>query len=239
MKTQSISYYLTFPDQSQTMFLLEIDLATMELINHLPDSLPDWTRLTFHQCPHCPLDSVRHPYCPLAANQVNIIKQIGPFLPYHKVHLEVVTAERKMTQETSLQAAFGSLMGLVMPLSGCPHAAYFKPMARFHVPLANASETMYRSVSMYFMAQYFLHKDGKSVDLNLTGLSRIYENIHTVNASIAERFIAASAQDSSVDALVQLDIYAMTFLGILEEPLQELRPLFSAYFDEYAPVLSR
>ena len=239
METLSIYYYLAFPDQSQTVFLLEIDPAKMELINNIPEALPGWTNLTFHQCPHCPLDSARHPYCPLAANQVNIIKQIGPFLPYHKVQLEVVTAERKITQDTTLQAAFGSLMGLVMPLSGCPYTAYFKPMARFHVPLANASETMYRSVAMYFMAQYFLHKEGKSVDLNLTGLSRIYENIHVVNTSIAERFLAASTQDSSVDALVQLDIYAMTFLGILEEPLQELRPLFSAYFEEYAPVSSR
>ena len=239
METRSIYYYLTFPDQSQTLFLLEIDPDRMELINNIPDPLPAWTDLTFHQCPHCPLDRSRQPYCPLAANQVNIIKQIGPFLPYHKVLMEVVTDERKITQTATLQAAFGSLMGLVMPLSGCPHTAYFKPMARFHVPLANASETMYRSVAMYFMAQYFLHKEGKSVDLNLTGLSRIYENIHVVNTSIAERFLAASTQDSSVDALVQLDIYAMTFLGILEEPLQELRPLFSAYFEEYAPVSSR
>ena len=82
---------------------------------------------------------------------------------------------------------------------------------------------------MFFMAQYFLHKDGHPMDCDLNGLTQIYENIHTVNATLAERFLAASKRDSSIDALVQLDIYAMTFLGILDEPLEELRPLFHAF----------
>ena len=232
MENLSVYYYLTFPDASQAMFHLQIDPVTFELVNNIPDALPAWTKLTFHQCSHCPLDAAKYPYCPLAANQVNIVKQIGKFLPYQKVNIEVITSERKMAQETTLQSAFGAIMGLVMPLSGCPHTAFFKPMARFHLPLASAAETMYRAVSMYYMAQYFLHKDGKSVDLNLQGLSQIYENIHIVNAALAERFLAARAQDSSVDAVVQLDIHAMTFLGILEEPLNELRPLFHAYLQQ-------
>jgi hypothetical protein len=82
------------------------------------------------------------------------------------------------------------------------------------------------------MAQYFLSKEGKEPDLDLKGLAEIYENIHTVNTAIAERLLAASHKDSSVDAVVQLDVYAMTFLGIPEEPLEEIRPLFSSYFEK-------
>jgi hypothetical protein len=188
--------------------------------------------LTFQQCSHCPLDPNQHPYCPLAANLVNIVTRFSTFLPYEEVHLDVISEDRVTSQDTTIQAAVGSLMGLVMATSGCPHTVYFKPMARFHVPLASTEETIYRSVSMYLMAQYFLHKEGKAIDLNLEGLAQIYENSHIVNTTIAERFLAASKKDSSIDAVVQLDIYAMTFLGIPEESLEDLRPLFRPFFRE-------
>lgn len=230
MDTLSVYYCFRFEDDSEEIFELAIDPQNAELLNNLPETLPSWTELTFHQCPHCPLSPETHPHCPLAANLVNIIKRFTRFLPYEEVHLAVITDERMISQHTTIQAAVGSLMGLVMATSGCPHTAYFRPMARFHLPLASAAETIYRSASMYLMAQYFLWKAGKRVDLDLTGLALIYENMHLVNTSIAERFVAASKSDSSIDAVVQLDIYAMTFLGIFEEPLEEIRPLFRSFF---------
>jgi hypothetical protein len=232
METLSVYYNFTFPDEIEELFHLEFNTKNFELVNNIPEHLPSWTNLTYHQCSHCPLDVKTHPYCPLAANQVDIVKRIATFLPYQEVQLDVIMGERKISQHTTLQAAVGSFMGLIMPTSGCPHTAFFRPMARFHVPLASSAETIYRSVSMYFMAQYFLHQQGQEIDFELKGLGEIYENIHLVNTSIAERFLAASKQDSSVDAVVQLDIYAMTFLGILEEPLEEIRYLFDAFLTD-------
>ena len=239
MERITFTYTFTFPDGAKEEFFLEIDPENFELVGNIPDDLPSWTKLKYYQCPHCPLDESSHPHCPLAANQVNIVKRLSSFLPYQKVRLDVKTGERTISQDSTIQAAVGSLMGLIMPVSGCPYTAYFKPMARFHLPLAGSAETIYRSVSMYIMAQFFLHEqnqqllqDGmKDVDFAMNGLAKIYENIHMVNTALAERFLAASKKDSSVDAIVQLDIYAMTFLGILDEPLEELRPLFSAYFE--------
>jgi hypothetical protein len=161
---------------------------------------------------------------------VNIVKRFNKFLPYEEVHLEVAMADRTISQDTKIEAAVGSLMGLVMAASGCPHTAYFKPMARFHIPLASSEETIFRSASTYLMAQYFLHKEGKEIDIELKGLEEIYENIHMVNTTLAQRFVAAREKDSSIDAVVQLDLYAMTFLGIPEEPLDDIRPLFHAFF---------
>ena len=240
MDSITFTYMFTFPDGLKEEFVLKIDPQNFELIDNIPSDLPAWTKLTYHQCPHCPLDETKHPHCPLAANLLPIVKRLSNFLPYQKVHLDVRTNERTISQDTTIQAAVGSLMGLVMPTSGCPHTAYFKPMARFHLPLAGSAETIYRSVSMYIMAQFFLHEknqqllqdDLEDVDFAMSGLAQIYENIHMVNTALAERFLAASKKDSSVDAIVQLDIYAMTFLGILDEPLDELRPLFSAYLND-------
>ena len=59
-----------------------------------------------------------------------------------------------------------------MATSGCPHMDFFKPMARFHLPLANAEETVYRATSMYLLAQYFLQREGKEADMELEGLKK-------------------------------------------------------------------
>ena len=148
----SVYYCFKFPDDLEEIFHLAINAQTFELMNNIPETLPEWTRLTFHQCFHCPLDLETYPNCPLAANMVNIVKRFNKFLPYQEVHLDVITEERMISQDTTIQAAVGSLMGLVMATSGCPHTAYFKPMARFHLPLASSAETIYRSASMYLMA---------------------------------------------------------------------------------------
>lgn len=231
MEIISLYYRIKFKNGTDELFELHLEKEKFELINK-PVNLPAWTALTFHQCPHCPLDPETSPHCPLTVNLANVVLRLSKHSPTENVDLEVKMPERTFFHSTTIQSAVGSLMGLVMAVSGCPHTAFFKPMARFHVPLASSDETIFRSASMYLMAQYFLHKEGKDVDLELQGLADIYENIHTVNATIAERFLAAKEKDSSIDAVVQLDLYAMTFLGIPEEPLEDIRPLFHAYFEK-------
>jgi hypothetical protein len=232
MDLTTITYTFQFEDHAEETFRLQLDCRTCELIMELPAMPPAWTALTFHQCPNCPLDAVSHPQCPLSARVAHIATKLGGLLPYQTTYLTVKTEDRTFSQSTSIQSAAGSLMGLVMAASGCPHTAFFKPMARFHLPLASTEETIYRSVSMYLLAQYFRHKAGQSVDFELKGLERIYEQIHTVNVAVAERLLAASKIDSSVDAVVQLDLYAITFLGIPDQPLEEIRPLFDAFFKQ-------
>jgi hypothetical protein len=232
MGTLTIQYRFKFSDTVEQVFDLQIDAEKFELLNNIPEVVPAWANLEFHQCPHCPLSLATHPYCPAAANVARVVPHFKEFLPYAQTRLSVVTPERTILKDTTLQEGVGSLIGLIMPASGCPYTAFFKPMARFHLPMASTEETIYRCVSMYLMAQYYFHKAGKPVDFDFKGLEKIYEDIHTVNTSMAERFLAASQIDSSVDAIVQLDIYAMTFLGILEEPIEEIRHLFHAYLQE-------
>ncbi|MDY0096699.1 MAG: hypothetical protein RBT80_28700 [Candidatus Vecturithrix sp.] len=230
MEPISIYYCFKFAEEVEEIFQLRLDPQTYELIADTSEQPARWTRLEFHQCSHCPLSPDTHPYCPLAINLEQIVKRFHTLLPYQEVHLDVITDERMFSQDTTIQAAVGSMMGLVMATSRCPYTLYFRPMARFHLPLSGTTETIYRSASMYLMSQYFLSKEGRPLDLDLRGLAEIYENVHTVNATLAERLLDASQKDSSIDAVVQLDIYAMTFLGIPEEPLEEMRPLFEPYF---------
>jgi hypothetical protein len=236
MGTITIRYCFKFgkgPDyKAVEYFDLHLDEDRLELQGNIPPDLPDWTRLDFYRCPICKLDIALQPYCPLASNLVNIVKRFDTLLSYNETHLEVITLERKICQDTTVQRGVGSLMGLVIATCGCPHTVFFKPMARFHLPLANNQETIYRAASMYLLAQYFLKKKGEPVDWELKGLEDIYANIQVVNYTIAERLRAATKTDSVLNALVELDIYAQTLSLVIEDSLEDLRTLFTPYLDK-------
>jgi hypothetical protein len=102
-------------------------------------------------------------------------------------------------------------------------------MARFHLPFADEVETLYRATSMYLLAQYFKKKANKTPDFKLNGLNKIYHNLHLVNTSLAYRLRNASQTDSTVNALVLLDVFTKTLPSAIEESLKELRYLFADY----------
>ncbi|MGD2084946.1 MAG: hypothetical protein PVH61_02060 [Candidatus Aminicenantes bacterium] len=219
------------PDRVEEVFDLQLDAKNLELQGNIPKVLPGWAKLDFFQCSNCPLDVREHPYCPMAANLVNIVNRFDSLLSYNEIHVVVTTKERTISQLTTIQRAVGSLMGLVIATCGCPHSIFFKPMARFHLPLANNQETIYRAASMYLLAQYFLRKKGKPVDWDLSGLEKIYTNIQVVNYTIAERLRAATKSDSVLNALVELDIFAQTLSLVIEDSLEEIGFLFDSYLN--------
>ncbi len=230
MGTMTIRYYFTLPEGVREAFNLQFDVQKLELVNSLPATLPAWTKLDFHQCPNCPLTPEAYPYCPLAAHLVTVVERFEGLVSYSEIQVDIMTAERFITQETTVQRGISSLMGLIMAMSGCPHMAFFKPMARFHLPFASADETVYRATSMYLLAQYFLHKAGYQADLDLTGLREIYNNIEVVNVSVAKRLRTATEADSAINAIILLDIYTKSIPVVIEESLEEIRHLFAPFF---------
>jgi hypothetical protein len=165
----------------------------------------------------------------LADGLADIIAGCSNLLSHETLAVEVITPERVISKETTAQQALGSLMGLIMPTSGCPHLAIFKPMARFHLPFSSAEETIYRVSSMYLLAQYFLGKAGKRIDPEFSELGNISESIHTVNRHFAQRLRAATKGDSSVNALTALDLFIKLLSYSLDDSLEELRYLFQPY----------
>ena len=227
METKVIRYDFQMPDQSRENFNFELSANNLELKGSIPRCLPPWTKLEFHQCPNCSLVPAEHSHCPLAANIYNIVQRFDGLNSYDEITVEVVTRQRWIAQRTTAQMGISSMMGLVIAASGCPHTAFFKPMAWFHLPLASEEETLFRATSLYLLAQYYLKKDGRSADFEFEGLARIYQNMQTVNCAIARRLREASAKDSSVNAIVILDSFAQIVPFAIEESLEELRYLFS------------
>ena len=190
---------------------------------------PEWARLTFHQCSNCTLKSEDYPYCPVARRLPPLIEMANQLSSYDRIVVEVEHRARLVSQVTSAQRALSSLLGLVMATSECPHTAYLRPMARFHLPLATEEETAYRAASMYLLAQYFLHREGQPVDFNLDGLARIYNQLQQVNIAMVKRIRDASSQDTASNAIVLLDILAKGVPYSIEDSMSEYRDLFSAY----------
>lgn len=210
--------------------VVRMDPDTMET-RHSTDPPPGWAQLEVKQCDVCPLKQTEHPYCPAALSFVEILEEFGEILSYRKVTATVTTNQRSITAKTTLQKALSSLVGLRMATCGCPVLAKFRPMARFHLPFATTEETVYRSASAYLLAQYFMRRNGKDADLDLTGLSRLYDDIHQVNVYLAERLRTIPAGDAHLNALVILDLFTLALPQSIDENLSEIEHLFAPYID--------
>ena len=180
MDVIEIQYIFRFNEEKLETIDLRLDAEHLEIVNKPASPLPDWTRLDFNQCPHCPLDGTHHPICPVAQCLVEVVTRFDKILSYDEVELEVITSERKVLQQTTAQRAISSLLGAIIPASGCPHTSFFRPMVRFHLPIATRRETIFRATGMYLLAQYFLGEEGRKTDFELTGLTKIYKNLFDI-----------------------------------------------------------
>ncbi len=236
METLEIKYVLELGTGSTQIFDLRFDARRLELIRGAVTDLPEWTRLEFCQCPHCPLDFEYNPHCPLAASLSEVVDRFKAVISHDQIELTVITAERRVFAKTTVQKALSSLLGLMFPASGCPHTAFFRPMVRFHLPLASDEATLFRATGMYLLAQYFITKQGGTGDGELEGLKELYSNLHILNTHMAERIRSAVSRDSSVNAIILLDVYTHTMPFAIEDQLAEIRYLFAPYFNNCGSV---
>jgi hypothetical protein len=239
MNTIEIKYCFKVAEVRQEVFELKFDAQSLELINKPVQDLPEWTRLEFHQCPHCPLESSDHKFCPVAVSLVDVVKRFERVISYDEVDLEVSTVERHVSQRTTAQRGLSSLLGLLFPTSGCPHTAFFKPMVRFHLPLSTREDTVFRVTGMYLIAQYFLQQEGSPVDFKLAGLRSLYDNMHQVNKHITDRLRSASIKDSSINAVILLDMFAQAVPIVIEDQLEKIRDWFSPYLSDFYKQMMR
>lgn len=228
-----ITYTFQFPEGNEETFVVNLDPLTVEVTEPLPEDLPEWTRLEFNQCAHCPLNPETHPYCPLSARISGIVDRFTEIISYEEMVVRVDTPERTVIKDTTAQQGLSALMGLVMATSGCPITALFKPMAAFHLPFANSDETTYRAASMYLLAQYYLNREVGKVDLSMRGLEAFYRSVEVLNEHMAKRVREATARDAAINALVELDFFAKNFTFGMEERLEELKYMFQPYMDRF------
>ena len=232
MKNISIVYHFELEDKTVMTFPVQLDGKTLQLLEVHGSDYPEWALLDYHKCPNCPESFQQTKHCPVAAALSVMVAQFETLLSYDEIYLTVFSEEREIKQKTTVQRAIASYMGLVMAASGCPRTLFLRPMARHHLPLASEAETIYRAFSMYSLAQSFLRIDKQSPDDNFQGLQEKYAELQLVNKAFIERLRAASKSDSSVNALLNLDVYARAMPYVVEESLDELRYLFAPYLTD-------
>jgi hypothetical protein len=228
--TYDINYKFTFKDGSIKEVSVQLDSKTLAIKPKARSSYPEWTRLTHSQCPNCPLKEDKHPQCPIAANLVDLIGLFKDHVSYEKVQVEVSTPPRTYSKLTPLAEAISSLIGIYMVSSGCPILDKLKPMVRTHLPFATWEETLYRMLSAYLMAQYFLYKEGREPDWHLDKITAISNEINIVNQAFCERLHEIHLRDATLNAVVQLDCFAnLTGTFVKENRINEIQAFFDAY----------
>ena len=60
-----IIYRFVLPDGSAEQFVTEVT-PSIDTGASVTDEIPEWTRLEFEQCRHCPLAATESPVCPVA-----------------------------------------------------------------------------------------------------------------------------------------------------------------------------
>lgn len=230
-----IHYRFILDNQNSEDFDIQLDGRTLRMVDEslllAVEDIPDWCSLEFHQCSSCPLTVEIHPQCPAAVSIASVIERFDHVFSHDEIELQVIRGARHLSQHTTAQRAISSLLGLLFATSGCPHTDFLKPMARFHLPLASEEETIFRAAGMYLLAQYYRQQDGQESALDLSGLTEIYQNLHLINKMIAERIRSVANSDSSVNAVVLLDMFTNLMPFVIEEHMDEIRHLFDAYLD--------
>ena len=229
MDSVNIEYRIKLSEERTEHFVFELDGKSFDLKGSGPPNPPEWTRLSFKQCPHCPLTEENHPHCPLALRLHDIVNRFHDTRSIDKVELEVVTHERRVIQTLDIQRAVASILDLIMPICGCPKTACLKPLARFHLPLASEEETVFRVTGMYLLAQYFLSNGSSAGRIELDGLSGIYEGLHDLNKAVTGRLRDVTRSDSLKNAFALVDTYSILVPLLVEDQLVEMRGFFEAY----------
>lgn len=226
------NYEFVFKSGVRKEFNIELDSATLNLIQTDKRVCPEWTKLNFFKCPNCALDERQYEYCPIAVNMVDVVDYFSNFASFEPVEVIVTAPERKYIKQVTLQRGVSSLIGIYMVTSGCPFLEKLKPMVRFHLPFATIQETKYRAISMYLLAQYFLYQCGSQPDWDLKKLAEAYENIRVVNESFCKRLRTIEGRDANLNALVVLDVFADSVnFSIDSRMADDLDYLFKGYFE--------
>lgn len=224
-------YTFIFQNGREKVFEILLDKKTLNIIRQSSEEPPEWARYENFECAEAECAKRHNDYCPLAVNMQDILQFFSDIPSYEKVTIRAEANERIYMKETSVQSGVGSLLGLIMPTSGCPVLAKLKPLVRFHLPFASIEETEFRVFSMYLLAQYVLMRQGREPDWEMKNLKDVYEQILRINRNVSSKIADLENKDASINAVVALDNFAQFVKSSLDESdLSDIEQLFKEWF---------
>lgn len=186
-----------------------------------------WTKLGHCQCSHCPLKETEHPICPAAHDLQDVVQKVAQLPSTGEARVAVITKERAIVKDTSLEEGLRALMGLIMATSACPVLTPLRPMGLHHQPFNTTEDFIVRSISFYLLRQYLLVKEGKTPDWELKGLVKENQELQTLNQEFWRRFQGVCKGDSALKALMGFFSLSSSFSYSMELQIQKLRRKFT------------
>lgn len=218
MSARAFTYDIAFEDGRTLSFTVDTD-ATMDRRAHRAE----WTRLDNHQCPNCPLSPEDWPHCPAAVDVAPVVEAFAASRSVDRVEVRVSSARRTVVAETDVQTCLRSLLGLIMPTSGCPVLGQLHGLARYHQPFSDHEETVFRVVGAYLIEQYLAAQSGEEADWSLDGVRDLYEDLQKVDIAFVDRIREASPTDASLNAVVALFSLASLVSLSLDQEMRRIR----------------
>ena len=236
MSSSVIEYVLYPHDSKPVSFRVSLDPFSDTYIFTDPANAPEWTRLENNQCSHCPLAVEDYQLCPLAERVVPFVKKLSHMPSIDEMRVDVTQFHRTRQMVAPVQDILSSLLGLFIATSDCPHTHFLRPMAYFHLPLADADETIYRVMSMYRLAQFFKKAKTGRAYAGFGKLEYLYEQLTEVNHKLSDRIRLAlkefeNKQDGTINAIAMLDALSQYVPASLDDAVEELEPIFLGYWD--------
>lgn len=230
---RKLSYKFEFEDGITNSFDVFLEPKTLQIVRKTKDVPAEWTKLENFECEHCPLDKNEFKYCPVAVSLEDLINFFSNTTSFEHVKVTVETEERTYYKETDIQSAVGSLIGILMPSSGCPILEKLRPMLRFHLPFATIEETEFRVFAMYALAQFLRKKEGKAPDWELKSLAKLYDDIQKINTNVAAKIANLEKQDASINSVVVLNNFAnFVSMDLDDEDFSRLTGLFGSWITD-------
>ncbi|WP_162027285.1 MULTISPECIES: DUF6901 family protein [unclassified Lentimonas] len=227
------NYQFKFPDETEVTFEVRMDAETGASVQPHPVDLPEWTLLSKNKCSHCPLNTSEHQHCPAAVSILDVVQYFHTVSSIQPVEVCVTSPDRQTTKQgVGLPAAIAALMGARFAGSGCPVTAKFKPMVRHHLPFSSSEEATYRIVAMHALAQFLRMREGLEPDWELTELSKMCQDVNTLNLDFCRRLRSLEVNDSTMNALTGLDsLLQMVDITLDEQLLEDMKKLFRAHLE--------
>lgn len=224
--SKQFEYMIKSTDGTTQSFTVYVDPDSFVIKDDDSIQGPEWTKLEYNQCDHCPYSKDQKVYCPVAKNLAQASEAFKDHRSVDKVTVFVKTDERFYGKDTDLQTALFSLFGLTMASSDCSHLHIFKSMARFHLPFSTLIETTVRAVGMYLIAEHLKALDDPNYKVDMQGLLSKYEQIAIVNKGIIERIRSLKGGDANKNAIIVLDNFSSLLPLEISSGLSEIKPLF-------------
>lgn len=239
----TIEYILYPSNRKPIKFKVSLDFFSNTYDFPNPDEAPEWTRLENHQCSHCPLSIDKVKLCPLAERLVRFEEKLSDLNSIEVIKVTINQAERSKHMEAPVQDVLGSLLGLFFATSDCPYTRFLRPMAHFHLPLADESETVYRVLSMYRLAQFFKKQTVGKAYAGFDELNVHYANLVEVNRCLSRRLKDAlrgkdRSQDGTINAINLLDALSQYVPASIDDAIEDLEPIFNAYWKDISATVA-